>query len=89
MPRRGSSKPPAEPVVKPYGCDSVPPLTHWDAHKPARTYHLWEADLSHSSQSNHSDYLGLRAGEHETSCGFRRQNSEYGDVQIWKERKEQ
>ncbi len=21
MPRRGSSKPPAEPVVKPYGCD--------------------------------------------------------------------
>lgn len=24
MPRRGSSKPPAEPVVKPYGCDCPP-----------------------------------------------------------------
>ena len=24
MPRRGSSKPPAEPVVKPYGCDFAP-----------------------------------------------------------------
>lgn len=23
MPRRGSSKPPAEPVVKPYGCDLI------------------------------------------------------------------
>ena len=23
MPRRGSSKPPAEPVVKPYGCDFI------------------------------------------------------------------
>lgn len=23
MPRRGSSKPPAEPVVKPYGCDCL------------------------------------------------------------------
>ena len=31
MPRRGSSKPPAEPVVKPYGCDlSCPhPVYRW------------------------------------------------------------
>ena len=26
MPRRGSSKPPAEPVVKPYGCDFLDKL---------------------------------------------------------------
>ncbi len=26
MPRRGSSKPPAEPVVKPYGCDLTNPM---------------------------------------------------------------
>lgn len=26
MPRRGSSKPPAEPVVKPYGCDFKVPF---------------------------------------------------------------
>ncbi len=38
MPRRGSSKPPAEPVVKPYGCDCAALLAELSRKKDFAVY---------------------------------------------------